>query len=551
MLSVNQITKSYGLTTLLAGVSFTVNTGEKWGLVGPNGCGKTTLLRLITGEEAADKGTITFTPSQPRIGYLPQGFLPGEDETISSFLASEIKDANKLSAHLAVLAGQLAQTPEDDALHEAYQQTLSNLTLAAEQEGLREDILAHFGFGSTDPETPIRHLSGGQKTRLALSRILISRPELLILDEPTNHLDIDMLEWLEDWLAGYQGALLVVSHDRTFLDNVVTGILEINPLWQSVKQYAGNYSDYLAQKEAENEKQWQSWTDQKQEISRLRKAAAVMRDASRYHKGGKTDLAKTKDRFAAGFFANRATGTVRKAKSIEKRIQHLLTDEKVERPDRFWRMKIDFAPQNESSRMVMELRGVSAGYPGNTLLRHLNLQLRFGERLVLAGANASGKTTLLKTITGRIAPLAGSVHFGPSVQLGYMAQEQENLPAEGTPLSALTAAYSQNETEVRSYLSKFLFKGDEVFKPIALMSYGERARLSLALLVAEGCNFLVLDEPINHLDIAAREQFEHSLENFNGTVLAVVHDRYFIDRFASRLWLVTDHTIRDEYLMQS
>lgn len=548
MLTVNQISKSYELLPLLSNVSFSVNAGEKWGLVGPNGSGKTTLLRLITGQEAPDKGSITLTPSSLRVGYLPQGFQPDPDESMAAFLWSEIKDVGQLSSQLETLAGRLGADPHDEALHDTYERILADLTLASEQEGLRADILSHFGFGDTPLDTPVRHLSGGQKTRLALSRILIARPELLILDEPTNHLDIEMLEWLEDYLRGYAGALLVVSHDRAFLDNVVTGILEINPLRQSLKSYAGNYSDYLDQKENENQKQWQAFTDQQQEIRRLRKAASVVRDAGSYHKGGKTDLAKNRDKFTIGFFSDRSAATHKRAKGIETRIQHLLTDERVDRPDRFWRMKIDFATGQESSRSVLDLRDLSVGYNGIPLLADLNLQVRFGDRLVLAGANGCGKTTLLRTVMGEIEPVAGSLQFGPSVRKGYMAQEQENLPQQGTPLELMLSAYSQNETEVRSYLSKYLFKGDEVFKTIPLMSYGERARLSLAMLVAQGCNFLLLDEPINHLDIAAREQFEKALAGFEGTVLAVVHDRYFIQRFATRLWMVSAGHIRDEQL---
>jgi ATP-binding cassette subfamily F protein 3 len=335
-------------------------------------------------------------------------------------------------------------------------------------------------------------------------------------------------------------AAVIVSHDRVFLDQVATAILEIDPTTHHLRVFPGNYSAYLETRLAEQNRHWQEYTDQQAEIQRLRKAAAHFRGLARFRKGGKAD---TGDKFAKGFFANRGKETVKKAKNVERRLEHLLTDERIDKPRQGWQMKIDFSDIPASSRAVLALEGLSVGYPGIMLMKDLDLQVGFGERVVLVGPNGSGKTTLLKTIAGHIPPLAGRVRLGPSVRVGYMAQEQENLAPEEDALTALRHWTSLPETEARAFLHQYLFSGDEVFTPIQKLSYGERARLSLACLVAQGCNLLLLDEPINHLDIPSRARFEHALAHFEATILAVVHDRYFISGFARSLWFVQDGEI--------
>ncbi len=543
MLTVQQISKSFGIDTILNNISFSLNPGERIGLVGPNGCGKTTLLRIITGEEKADSGVVRLSPSNLRLGYLPQGFAPDPTDTLGSFLTRVEGDLPALSDRLERLSRSLAENPNQPGLQSDFDEVLEQMALADENRGRGPAVLAALGLGELPGDLPIAALSGGQKTRLSLAGVLLSSPQMLLLDEPTNHLDIQMLEWLEGWLASYPAAALIVSHDRVFLDRVVTGIVEIDPHTHTAHQYAGSYSDYLEQKLAERERQWQAYTDQQEEIARLRKAAAGMRDKARYHAGGKTDPGNT-DGFSIGFFANRGKEVVQKAKNIEKRIDKMLTDERVDKPARSWEMKIDFGEVPASGRDVLVMEDLAVGYGENVLLRDLNLTVGYGDRIVLTGENGSGKTTLMRAVTGQIDPLAGQVRLGSGVRFGYMAQEQENLNNEMNAFEIVQRILAQPQTETRAFLSKFLFKGDDVFIPVGKLSYGERARLSLACLVADGCNFLLLDEPINHLDIPARTQFEQALQTYEGTVLAIVHDRYFIEGFAGQLWTVENKNIK-------
>lgn len=541
MLQVTQISKTYGLDPILQDINFILNPGDRFGLVGINGTGKSTLLRIIVGEESADKGTVNFFPQTLRIGYLPQGMSVEDNSSISFFLSGELGELSGLEEELNRLATYLVDHSDDHEVQSKFDQILNRINLNHEVQHQAPVILNSLGLGGYDLSTPVAHLSGGQKTRLLLSKVLMLKPQLLILDEPTNHLDIGMLEWLENWINQFQGAVLLVSHDRTFLDHTVNGILELDEHSHKISFTSGNYSEYLDLKIARQDKQLHAYQDQLEEIDRLRKAASEMRSKAKYHKGGKTDPSKT-DGFSIGFFANRTKETIQKAKNIEKRVVKLLNDG-IEKPARTWQMRVDFQETQNSGRDVLILDDLSIGYGDLDLVNQIDLILRYGERVALIGDNGSGKTTLIKTILAEIPALSGNFRLGSQVQTGYMSQEQSKLAPESSVLESISKILSQNETENRSFLSKYLFKGDDVFKQVNKLSYGERARLSLACLVAQGSNFLILDEPINHLDIPSRIQFEKALSEFEGTVLAVVHDRYFIEGFATQIWVIRNKNL--------
>jgi ATP-binding cassette subfamily F protein 3 len=540
MLTVHHLSKSYGVQPILSDISFSISGGERCGLIGPNGCGKTTLLRILTGQEKPDSGAVSTTRPNLRVGYLTQGLETTSSQSIAAFLDLPTGQAVDLESEIARLAAELARNPDDNNLQKYYDLALERLA----DPGVKpEAILAPLGLSDLLADTPIRQLSGGQKTRLSLAKILLADPHLLLLDEPTNHLDINMLEWLEDWLNGFKGAALVVSHDRAFLDNTVRNILEIDPARHGMKAYPGNYSDYIEHKLLEREHQAQAWQDQQAEIAQLRAAADHLRGLTRFKKGGKADSG---DKFAKGFFMGRATkGVAGRAKHLEARIEKLLSEEKVERPRPSWQMKLDFGAPEHQSRDVVTARGLIIGYTqDHPLLSGLDLQIHAGQRIALTGENGAGKTTLVRTITGSLPPLGGSLKVGEKVRLGYMAQEQELLDPKLTGLETIQKVAPFNETEARHFLHFFLFSGDDPLRPSGSYSYGERARLMLALLVAQGCTFLVLDEPINHLDIPSRARFEQALANFKGAVLAVVHDRWFIQNFAEDVWLIEKGALR-------
>lgn len=538
MLSIHHLDKSYGIKPILQDITFNISAGEHIGLIGSNGSGKTTLLRILAGLEAPDSGNVASTRPHLRIGYLAQGmdFAPGQ--TLHSALGVDSDSLNDPALEVEALAAALASDPHDSAIQTRYDHALALLAGDSNPEA----ILAPLGLSHLPLDTPVDHLSGGQKTRLMLARVLLQDPHLLLLDEPTNHLDIEMLEWLEAWLSRFDGAALIVSHDRVFLDNTVTSTLELDPKTHALRTFPGNYSDYLAIKQAEFDKAYHEYRDQVDEIKKLHNAARHLRRLAEFRKGGKAD---TRDKFAKGFFGNRTTHTARRALRIEDRIEKMLDEDRKEMPRQAWNLKLDLGAPEHLSKDVLITESLSIGYtPETPLLVNLNLSIRAGQRIVLTGPNGAGKTSFIRTIIGKIPPLAGGFRLGTNVKLGYMAQEQELLDPNLNAVQTIQSVSSLNETDTRNFLHYFLFSGDDSLRPTGELSFGERARLQLATLVAQGCTFLVLDEPINHLDIPSRERFEEALENFKGTILAVVHDRSFIQRFASDVWVADEKTIK-------
>ncbi len=534
MLTVHHISKSYGIQTILHDASFSISAGEHIGLIGPNGSGKTTLMRILAGLEMPDSGSVIPTRADLTIGYLAQGaeFEPGT--TIRAMLNGAAGSDGDAEAEVARLAGALAAAPRDSALQAQYDAALRSLT----GMGQSTKVLASLGLADLPANTPVEQLSGGQKTRLMLARVLLAEPDLLLLDEPTNHLDIEMLEWLEAWLAAFGGAALIVSHDRAFLDNTVSSILELDDESHRITAYAGNYTAYLTQFLNQREKQMAAFRVQQAEIRRMKQDVARTKEQARH-----VEITTTPRQPGVRRIAKKVAA---KAKAREHKLDRYLdSDERVERPKPSWQLKLEFESAAKSSQDVLTAEDVSAGYAiESPLVTAFNCKVRLGERIALTGPNGAGKTTLLRTIAGGLSPLSGRLRVGTSVKLGYMAQEQELLDREATALQSVQRVATFSETEARNFLHYFLFEGDDPLRPTRELSYGERARLQLALLVAQGANFLLLDEPINHLDIPSRARFEQALSNFKGTVLAVVHDRYFIERFASTVWLIKDSRVR-------
>lgn len=544
MLTAHQIYKSFAAQSILVDVTFSINPGERVGLIGPNGCGKTTLLRILAGEEQPDSGHIDVQGGRQSLGYLRQGQLFPVHLTVDQVLQSCLGDPQKLEIELSRLAGELAENPGEHRVQAAYDLALNRLqSLDAGKEGRLSTICRSLELDNLPANTPAARLSGGQKTRLALACIMIQEPELLLLDEPTNHLDIEMLRWLELWLLDYTGrrqaAALIVSHDRALLDHTVERILVLRPESHTIRSYTGNYSAYFEQYLSEKEKEVAAYRDQVYEIRRMWEDIARTKQQA-----VQVELVTTSRQPGPRRYAKKVA---RKAKAREKKLdRYLASGERLEKPKAGWQMKLDFEAPTHLGQDVLHLEALAVGYPDQMpLLEKLDLDVRQGERIVLSGANGCGKTTLLRTIAGQLTPQGGRLQLGPNVRLGFMTQEQELLDPHLSALQTVQRLAAINETEARSFLHFFLFSGDDALRPSGALSFGERARLALAGLVVQGSNFLLLDEPINHLDIPSRERFEQALANFNGTILAVVHDRYFIARFATRIWQVQARFVHD------
>ncbi len=537
MLHVVNISKRYGPQVVLEDVSVVVNPGERVGLIGPNGSGKSTLLRIIAGVERPDGGQVVQGGGES-CAMLPQGFEADSSLTLGGLVRRGLAAYAEAQAELLRIEREMAQSsgPALDAMIERYSRATDEFE-ARGGYGIEQQmgaVLEGLGLGALSGDTPLSTLSGGQRTRAGLAGVLACSPGVLLLDEPTNHLDIEALRWLQSWLSSYEGAALVASHDRAFLDSVFDRILELNAGVPGLAAYPGSYTDYLQTKERELEKQTAVWKDQEAEEKRLRQQVARKKQAAL-----RTESSTTHD-----FYRARAKKVARKAKAQESRLERILSSpDRVERPKKTSTMKLDFGRMPRGGSRVLMLENAGHSFGGPWLFRNVDLVLEHGERIVLVGPNGCGKSTLLKIVVGHLTPQAGSVRIGTNVRVGYMPQDQSGLDWSMSAMDMVRRAVDVTETEARTMLNLYLFEGDEPLLPAQSLSYGQRSRLMLARLVLEGANFLVLDEPVNHLDIPSRERFEEALEAFPGTVLMAVHDRALVDRLATGIWAMEDDAV--------
>jgi ATP-binding cassette, subfamily F, member 3 len=539
MLQIHQISKSYGVQVILENITFSINPDDRVGLVGPNGSGKSTLLQILTGEEPPDQGTVFLAPAAT-LGYLAQGLDLALEDSVGKYIRAGIPGFDLAHNEVERLAEWMGHDSSPEVLT-AYGEVLSQFELLGGYavENQIETVLSGLGLQDVALEDQMNHLSGGQRTRVGLARLLVSAPSILLLDEPTNHLDIEALEWLEEFLGSYRGAVLVVSHDRRFLDHTVRRILELDADQHSLREYAGGYSEYEEAKTREIEKQWGKWKDQQVEVRRMEEDIRRTKEHAL-----STERATNNDHMR-----RLAKKVAQRAKSKEKRLQRYLSaDNQVDRPDAPERMHLQFAPNLRSGMVVITLNDICMAFGEHTLFHGVTQTLQYGERIALVGPNGTGKTTLLRLIMNELPLMQGEINIGPSVRIGYMPQQQEILDPHESALETIQHISPMSETEIFNFLHYFLIYHEQVRLPTANLSYGERARLMLARMVVSGANCLLLDEPVNHLDIPSRQQFETALEAFPGTILVSVHDRAFIDRFATSIWRIKNGQVRKEHV---
>lgn len=501
VLKINGLSKSFGIKTVFENVSFEVRSGERIGLVGANGAGKTTLLRCLMGQEDYDKGSVSTSPGAV-IGYLRQDFNY-ESQTLREEMELAWKDVLYYKDKLAELARKL-ETSHDEELVAAYGRTEERFEYLGgyDYEATTRKILTGLGFSDADWDRDIHGFSGGQKVRINLAAAFVRHPDFLFLDEPTNHLDMGMLEWLEEYLRSYRGGILMVSHDRYFLDATTTGIIDLEN--HQIHTYRGNYTQFTKVKALNEEAQERAYEKQQEHI----------RETEEYIR-----------KYKAGIKAKQARG----------RQSQLDRLERIEKPIHRQSLHFQFEKPAECAEKVLDVMHVTSSYGDHVIFKDLTMYIKKGESVGLIGPNGAGKSTLLKLIVGDKRADGGFIQIGNRVKPGYYSQELDRLNSEYTVLEQIENDFDMGEREARNLLGMFLFRGDDVFKPVSLLSGGERARLTLLMLFLEKPNFLILDEPTNHLDIPTREIMEQALAAFGGTSLIVSHDRYFLDRVTTRI----------------
>ena len=518
-ISVSNLVKEFEVGhKILDGLTFQVDTGERVGLLGPNGCGKTTLLRILTGVMDYDEGDVVIAPGK-RMGLISQIPVYPAGYTVEDVLATAFEPLREMEREMAALAEQMGEGT-DPTLLARY----DKLTAAFEAAGGYETdtktnkVCNGLTIPQSMREQLFDKLSGGEKTRVNLARLILEDTDILLLDEPTNHLDLRATEWLEEYLDKFKGTVLTVSHDRYFLDKVVNRIVEI----QSGKAefYSGNYSFYVVEKERRYEEKLRQYEKEQAKIEQLEKAAEQMRI----------------------WAYSGMDKTFKRVKSMEKRIERMRT---TDRPTKERKMEVRFGEREFRGDEVLTIKGLTKSFGDRTLFSNLGLEVAGGERIALLGDNGSGKTTLLKILLGEEEPDAGKVRMGPTVKVGYLPQHVHFDHPERNLVDTLIYEQDCTAQTARNRLAAFKFRGEDVFKPVSALSGGEQSRLRLCMLMDEKINLLILDEPTNHLDIQSREWIEEAVEEYEGNLLFVSHDRYFIDRFASRIWMLEDGHITD------
>lgn len=510
VLACQNLSKSYGVTEILNNINFHIESKEKIAIVGINGAGKSTLLKIIMQEEEADEGQVVIS-KDIKVGYLAQHQDSYFDKTIYEELLSVKQDVITLQEQMRQLELDMKHL-EGNALESALERYTRMTHTFEQQEGYAFEsqitgILKGLGFSESDFNRPVAELSGGEKTRVALGRLLLSRPDIILLDEPTNHLDLNSIGWLEGYLSSYDGAVIIVSHDRYFLDKIVTKVIEIENTKGTI--YHGNYSYYASKREEVRLSRYRAYMNQQAEIRHQEEVIAKLKQFNREK-------------------------SIKRAESREKMLDKI---ERLEKPQEVHdEMRLALTPDIESGNDVLLIEGLTKSYGEHTLFTNIGMDIKRGERVALIGNNGTGKTTILKIINQLVPKDSGKIVLGAQVHIGYYDQEHQVLHPDKSIFDELHDTYpDMTNTKIRNVLAAFLFTGEDVFKEIKDLSGGERGRVSLAKLMLSNANFLILDEPTNHLDITSKEILEQALKNYTGTVLYVSHDRYFINQTATRI----------------
>ena len=523
LLSVQGVTKMFGVNCVLKDINLTLKQGQRMGLVGVNGSGKSTLFKIIVGQDQPDEGTVSLVKGA-RLGLLTQHADIQSELTVYQELERVFEPLKAMEQKLRDLEARMAEEHQDERAMMALSEEYDRLTRRFEDAGGYEwpsriaGVLAGLGLSGERQHQRVGLLSGGEKTRLCLAKILLQQPDLLLLDEPTNHLDLSATQWLEDTLKKYKGTVLVVSHDRYFLNAVCDSMAELS--MTRLEQYEGNYDAFARQRQANLERRLKEYNLQQAEIARQQAIIARYRQFNREK-------------------------SIRAAESREKRLEKM---ERVERPVEEHKVRFSFEARRRTGDDVLMIKDLSKGFEGRTLFEHFSLHLRSGDRVALIGPNGVGKSTLLRIIMKELPGDSGEIQFGANVDVGYYDQQQASLHPDKDVLNEVWDDFPRMEPDqVRGALALFLLTGDDVFQPIKTLSGGEKGRVALAKLMLRKDNLLLLDEPTNHLDMDSREVLEHALDDFDGTILTVSHDRYFINRVANRVIEMTPEGVT-EYL---